>query len=65
MDTRNEGKFREPRGWALNWVMGEESAPARREERRYVAPGTREKFLEPRGWAMKWCGENLNERMSE
>jgi len=58
MDTKNSGKFAEPRGWALKWVFTE-AFPPLTEQSLKQRPGTREKFLEPRSWAAKWDGGAL------
>ena len=53
---RNEGKFTEPRSWAVKWSgyalrdRGPRALPERMQEAT---------FSKPRGWASKWCGWGL------
>ncbi|MDY7078437.1 MAG: hypothetical protein SXV54_16095 [Chloroflexota bacterium] len=56
MDTRNQDKFMEPRGWAMKWVLTPAPThPATGQEQGNLSE-TWEKFAEPRGWAVKWDG---------
>lgn len=61
MDTRNQGKFAEPRGWALKWVLTEERAHPAVEQETENGCGVWDRFAEPRGWAVKWDGSALSE----
>lgn len=54
--TNNNGKFREPRGWAVKWC-GEGLIDTRRQPKA-AKPAARE-FRKPRGWAAKWSGNGL------
>ena len=54
--ANNNGKFREPRGWALKWCgEGLVESPRRPKAAKPNAP----EFRNPRGWSAKWSGDGL------
>jgi len=64
MDTQNREqistgareKFPEPRGWAMKWVLTQETARSTAEQGPKDGDRTWKKFAEPQGWALKWDG---------